>query len=171
MLPGLRVARGSSRPARWLRRYGPLELAGTATALAAAWAVHAMSGQLAFAAVAGTIGENVGYYGLAAWVAMRRHARTVVGTANGDVGAWAGALAMGWRGTRDLVVEFGPAEVVDSAWVRPGLMFAMSGWLGVGAGILVGKLLADIVFYAVAIGCRELQERRPSVAAQITGEA
>jgi len=145
------------RPAAWIRRYGLLELAGTAGALAAAWAAHAATGSLAAAAVAGTAGENAGYYGLAALEAVRRHAGCTEGGA-------AGALVVGWRAARDLAVEFGPAEVVDTFWTRPGLMVAMGAWLGVGWGIPAGKLAADAVFYAVAAGCRALARRRVAAA-------
>ena len=47
----------------WFGRYLPAELLGTITALAAAWTVHAVSGSLISAAVAGTIGESLGFYG------------------------------------------------------------------------------------------------------------
>lgn len=145
------------RPLALLRRYGPLELAGTAGALAAAWGAHAVTGSLAAAAVAGTAGENAGFYGLAAVAAIRRHAER--GWRSPRV-----ALRVGWRAARDLAVEFGPAELVDSFWARPGLMYALGAWLGVGPGVVAGKLAADVVFYAVAAGCRALHPRRTSAA-------
>ena len=47
----------------WVGRYLPAEVLGTVTALAAALTVHAASGSLISAAVAGTVGEGLGYYG------------------------------------------------------------------------------------------------------------
>jgi hypothetical protein len=61
---------------------------------------------------------------------------------------------------RDLTVEFGPAEVFDSVLLRPLLMYA--GPVVTGqfiAGTLLGKLLADVAFYAFAITGYEVRKR------------
>jgi hypothetical protein len=49
----------------WLMRYLPSELAGTALSLLSAWVAYRLSGSLVVAALAGTVGENVGFYGVA----------------------------------------------------------------------------------------------------------
>src|SRR3954454_7014165 len=59
-----------------------------------------------------------------------------------------------------LLVEFGPAEVLDTVLLRPALMWAAP--LGIGhvtAGVLLGKLAADLVFYSVVVPCRKLRIR------------
>ncbi|NUT58058.1 MAG: hypothetical protein HOQ00_04330, partial [Agromyces sp.] len=48
----------------WVVRYLPLEVLGTIAALVAAWAAYEASGSLAVAAIAGSLGESVGYYAL-----------------------------------------------------------------------------------------------------------
>ena len=53
------------------------------------------------------------------------------------------------------------AELVDTLLVRPGLIYLAAGWAGsnVVAGLLIGKLLADVGFYAVVIPSYELRKR------------
>jgi hypothetical protein len=148
--------RGCRRRLReWAGRYLPAEVVGTFAALAAAWSVHALSGSLVSAAVAGTIGEALGYYGcMATRVAFRydachRHHRA-------PKRHW----LTGTRTVRDLLVEFGPAELVDSLVVRPSSMYLATSLLGdFTAGIVVGKLAADVVFYGIAVAAYELKKR------------
>ena len=45
----------------WAVRYLPAELAGTLTALAAAWSAEVASSAMGSVAVAGALGENLGY--------------------------------------------------------------------------------------------------------------
>lgn len=146
----------------WLRRYGPLEAAGTAGAVAGAAAVAAVGGPAAVVALAGVVGENAGFYGLAGWRAARAH------RAGARIDGLAGAAAT-WRVVRrtvvELAAEFGPAEGLDSAFVRPALMFAAAEATGHAVGgVVLGKALADIVFYAIA-GLSVLGLRAPGRAA------
>jgi hypothetical protein len=137
-----------SRLARWLARYGVAEVVGTGTAVAGAW-VGALTGSPVAAAYGGAIGENVGYYGvivLRDLLGARRdaHARDVA------FGAREAALV-----GRDLALEFGPGELLDSLVTRPLLMGLGAYWLGGGVGIVAGKLAADLLFYSVVIGAHE----------------
>lgn len=57
-----------------------------------------------------------------------------------------------------LVIEFGPAEFLDSLFVRPIITFWALQWSGDRIiGIMLGKLLADIAFYIVAGLAHRLQ--------------
>jgi hypothetical protein len=61
---------------------------------------------------------------------------------------------------RGVVAEFGVAEVTDTVFLRPLLMYAFVGPLGaLIPGVIVGKLAADVVFYGLAIPAYELRER------------
>jgi hypothetical protein len=138
----------------WMRRYLPAELVGTVAALLAAWVTHAVSGSLAAAAIAGSVGESLGYYGLIArrdlrhYDACHRHL------------AWPSRLwRTGRRFVRDMLIEFGPAELVDSLFVRPFFMYLIPSLLNnFTAGLLLGKLTADVIFYAVTISSYELKK-------------
>lgn len=131
----------------WARRYLPLEIAGWVGELGAAGVVYASTGSLAIAAIAATIGSSIGYY-LPAYVNAFRwtwptvQARTLVGR----------VVLTNLLAVRSLTVEFGLAEVIDSALVRPGLIFAAPVLLDhVLIGWIVGGVLADIVFYVCTI--------------------
>jgi hypothetical protein len=128
----------------WAARYAPLEAAGLLMALYAGWVVSQF-GEGRFAiGFAAAWGENIGYY-LVAFVRERRRRRST-------------AVALG-----DLVVEFGPAEVVDSLIVRPLCMSYGVGQIGdTAAGVVFGKILADVPFYGFAtIGYALRRRLRP----------
>jgi hypothetical protein len=128
----------------WLRRYLPAELVCTPIALLSAWLAVTLTGSTAVAAIAGTWGENLGFYGMML------------------------ARELGRRGVRalpailrDLALEFGPAEALDSMLLRPALMY--TGMIlapSPALGIVAGKLAADICFYVPAIVSYELLCRR-----------
>jgi hypothetical protein len=130
-----------TRVRAWLLRYAPLEAAALFTALCAGLAVSQLADSQLAIGYAGAWGENLGYY-LTAFVREWR----VRGSA---------ALAV-----RDLVLEFGVAEGVDSFVVRPLCMAVGVGQLGdPAAGIVVGKLAADVPFYGFAILGYELRKK------------
>jgi hypothetical protein len=138
----------------WVGRYLPAEVLGTVTALAAAWTVHAASDSLISAAVAGTIGESLGYYGC---MVVREAFRN--DTRHRHHGRRRRLWLTGTRTIRDLLIEFGPAELVDSLLARPLLMFLMPSLLhNFTAGIVAGKLAADVIFYGIAISAYELRQ-------------
>ena len=134
----------------WLRRYVPAEIGGTLGALAGGLLVYRLSHSSALTAVGGTWGENLGYY------------LVILGR---EIGANRSALHQGrWRTStrmlRNLVVEFGVAEALDSFLLRPLLVYAALSLTGsVPLGLLAGKLAADMGFYTVAIGMYELRKR------------
>jgi len=150
------MAEGVGRKLReWVGRYLPAEVLGTVAALAAAWAVHAATGSLISAAVAGTLGESLGYYGC---MAVRE--ALVHDSRHRHHGRMKRLWLTGASTVRDLLIEFGPAELVDSFLVRPFFMFLMPSLLdSFTAGILLGKVAADVVFYSLAIGAYELRRQ------------
>lgn len=139
----------------WFGRYLPAEILGTVTALAAAWTVHAVSGSLISAAIAGTIGESLGFYGCLAVREVRYY-----DALHRDHGWLRRQWLTGTRTLRGLLIEFGPAELVDSFLTRPLFMYLMASLLqNFTAGIVAGKLAADVIFYGIAISAYELKRR------------
>ncbi|MEV4622270.1 hypothetical protein AB0J74_26600 [Asanoa sp. NPDC049573] len=131
----------------WLARYAPAEAAGITGALLAAAAVDSPEA----AAVAGTVGETVGFY---ATILVR------------DLRAGGRPAAV----VRDLAVEFGAAEVLDTLLVRPAAMYLATRALGTAtAGVVAGKLAADAVFYTIAIIGYELRRQRVAASKGLTG--
>jgi len=68
------MSMGRRRAWGWVLRYLPLEVLGTITALVAASVAYGLTGSLVVAAIAGTVGENVGYYALVVARTVRGHA-------------------------------------------------------------------------------------------------
>lgn len=145
-------------PARlreWLRRYGPAEAASVVATLGGVWSARASGAGPVAAALVGTWAGNIAYFG---WIltADIRHARRV---------RRAQAGAYGWadvgRNLRALAIEFGPAEVFDSFFIRPALLLWLPRLTGsVGWGSLAAKLLADVTFYIPTVISYELSRRR-----------
>lgn len=133
----------------WVRRYLPAEIAGTLAVVAAGLVVHDWSGSPLVTAGAATIAESFGFYAVIA-VGIHREQRAVARTRR----------AAASRSLLLIVAEFGPAELLDSLLVRPGLI-ALAVWLLPGTlwALLVGKIFADLVFYVIAAGAFTITER------------
>ena len=123
---------------RWLARYAPAEAAAILGAVLGAGVADRFGASAAATAFAGTIGEGLAFYAVIIVRDLRArppgHDRALV------------------RVLRDVSLEFGPAEVLDTVAVRPLAMYL--GPLLVGsltAGVVLGKIVADIVFYTLAI--------------------
>lgn len=131
------------RITRVVKRYLPCEIAGAVTAVAVGSFTFALTASPVLGAIGATLGENLGYYAIAAITAWRRE-RPEASDARVAV----------IRCVRSMVGEFGPAEIVDTLIARPLLMLAAAKLMdSAPAAWLVGKLLADVVFYAIVIGC------------------
>jgi hypothetical protein len=133
------------RVLRWVRRYAPAEVAATAGALLGALVGVRLAGPVG-AAVGGDLGEGLAFYA----VVIVRELRAERSAARP-------------RSIRhllaDLLREFGPAEALDSFALRPLAMYA--GPLVTGdllTGTLLGKVVADLVFYAIA-ACAYVRHR------------
>jgi len=132
-----------------LRRYAAAELAGTGAACAGAWLTYRANGTPYAAGLSGSVCETAGYYAVILWDEARRRWQPGVSTARTVVRALPG-----------VIVEFGPAELVDTLVVRPLLMAAgpsVAG--GQMAGTLAGKVAADVVFYGLVLPGNRLRRR------------
>jgi hypothetical protein len=147
-----------ARISEWFHRYAVAEVAGLVCALVAGIVAGRTAGAGA-AAIAATLAEGVGFYGVILLRDVRRHGAN-------------------WRVARGLVVEFGFAEVADTLLVRPLAIYGAAMLAGdTVAGVLIGKVAADVVFYAAAIAGYELRKRldarpagAPAVADRVDGQ-
>jgi hypothetical protein len=141
--PGLRP-RGDSAPrsrlTEWWKRYGLSEVGGALAALLGALGALRAGGGVVAAAVSGTLAEVLWFYTSLALRDLRYEAnqQRAAGRAF-DRRAAADVL-------RNLGREFGAAEAVDLL-LRPACLGAGLATLGGAPGILLGKLLADLLFY------------------------
>jgi len=129
----------------WTRRYGVAECLGIVAAIAAATAARRVTNSDVVAAYAGAIGETIGYAGamlardyLTASRSAQASGRTLDARDHGNV-------VMG------LLTEFGPAGVLDTFIIRPLAMGIGARLLGPRIGLVVGKLVGDVLFYVPVI--------------------
>lgn len=126
----------------WLKRYLPAEILGTASAVGFPTIVALFSSNNILIAYVGTWGENLGFYGtMIVQEVLQTHKRY-----------HESGRHYGWRAfakdLRNIFLEFGVAESLDSLLVRPGLMYlSLAFFDNLQIGILAGKILADVVFY------------------------
>ena len=98
---------------------------------------------------AASLGETVGFY--AGFLIVRYLREEIDGPPRRRIAVIVAAA----------VVEFGPAEIIDTVLIRPAAMFLGSLATGnVIIGVLIGKVAADIVFYGLAITSYEVLVRR-----------
>lgn len=143
----------ADRPRRvrdWVRRYLIAELAGIAGAFAAAVIAAPWSeDRLALIVYAASIGESIGFY--VGFLITRYIRDDIAGSPRQRVAVVVAAM----------VVEFGPADLADTFVVRPAAMFGGSLITGnVVLGVIIGKVVADLVFYGLAITSYEVLVRR-----------
>lgn len=140
----------------WIKRYLPGEIAGTLTAIISAVIAYNISHSYVTAGIAGTVGENIGYYGYfftreasLQYKKYRHHPplrRTAIVASNT---------------TKRLLIEFGLAEAMDSLFIRPYLMsIAPQHIAPYWVGTFIGKIAADSIFYSLAIIGREYEIKR-----------
>lgn len=134
----------------WVTRYLPPEIAGTATMLIGGVAVAAASAPALVVGIVGTLAENVGFYSVAAISVWREQQRNCPDD---------GVLRRARRVVVLLVLEFGPAELLDSFLVRPLALTLCVHLLPTAWGLVVGKLVADVVFYVLAATAFRVTEK------------
>jgi hypothetical protein len=139
-------------PVRWLRRYGPAELLALFGALAGYLSLQLATASPAAAAYGAALGDAVAYYGFLFARELSRRAA--------PAGRPSDRLRAVGQSLRALTYEFGPAEVLDSTVVRPACTAIGTAMLGTAGGVLVAKLVADLLFYVPVICTYELRRRR-----------
>lgn len=138
----------------WLWRYLPLEIVGTVVAISAAVLVYIITDNRIAAAYAGVIGENIGYYGFLFIRDIEEH--RAKHKKEDKVFGFVEDLKI----IRNIILEFGVAELLDSLFIRPFCMYWFPIWMESYAfGILVGKLAADVIFYIPTVISYELEKK------------
>jgi hypothetical protein len=144
----------SSRAREWIRRYALGEIVGLGVALAAAWLIHRATRSEVATAFGASIAESLGYYGAIVVREMVQEAYKA-GTKRTPYGLRQVAATL-----RALLLEFGPAEMIDTLLLRPFTMWLGQELLGLAPGIVAGKLVADLAFYAPVILTYEIRKAR-----------
>lgn len=123
----------------WRRRYGIAELTGTVVLVLVVLVILRATGSIVLSALAGSLAEAGWFYTMLLAREFRLERREA--QAGGFEHRPLGELG------RDLLLEFGAAERVDSLLLRP-ICLGLGLWLiGGWPGVLLGKLAADLLFY------------------------
>ncbi len=126
----------------WVNRYGPAEVIGTIAAVFGAAIAYRLTDNEIASAYAGSISETIGFYSVMISREFKRYTR-------------GNHLEV----TKNLLLEFGPSEILDSFLTRPLFMGLGLHYLGQGWGLIAGKLAADIIFYIPSIIIYEWKRR------------
>jgi hypothetical protein len=145
---------GRPRWLEWIRRYGPAEVIGTAAALGGYWAGQVLTGSLVVSAFAASLSESVGFYGV---LLLRDMVRDAYAAGARRVRYGPREIAGTWR---NVFIEFGPIELLDATVLRPLCMGLGGRYLGPQLGVIAGKIVADVAFYAGPILTIEGRRRR-----------
>ncbi len=138
----------------WLRVYGGPETAGLLAAALAFGLVRAGGGPLLGSALLGSWAEDIAFVSYFAVRAVREESRNQRHHHWTKYYLFTFGLAF-WG----LIIELGPAEVVDK-FVRPALLYQVPRSLhSMVAGFILGKIAADIVYYLLAYTGRSVRKR------------
>jgi len=131
----------------YLKRYGFAELIGGLLVIIISSLTFHFTRNKIVAAYAGTIGENIGFYGAIILGDILKAKR------NAAIWSWKHVLQV----LRNVLIEFGGAELLDSLVVRPGMIYLFTSiFTNYQAGALAGVVAADVVFYGLAVLSSEL---------------
>jgi hypothetical protein len=136
----------------WLLRFLPAELIGTLLAVLSSYYTLSFSGNKILAAYMGAIGNSIGFYGLIflqdIFILRKQRRITNAQLTSGDY----------MRVLKIMLLEFGPAELLDSLLLRPFAMYIFPLIIhNYAIAILVAKLASDIIFYIPVIISYELR--------------
>jgi len=140
------------RAKKWLKRFLPAEFVGTITAIAASYFAHHITNNLIVAAYTGSIAETLGFYTTIIIQDVRIEQRKLK-FANKSFSFKTFMYIL-----RNILFDFGFAEIIDSLFIRPFCMYIFPVWINnYPIGILAGKIASDICFYVPVILAYELR--------------
>jgi len=136
------------------RRYLPAEIVGTLTAIGAASITHIYSDNAVFIAYIATLGEALGFFS----TIFIQHFLTLSKKRKTENKHFAFSDIS--KLIAHVLLEFGPAEILDSLVLRPFFMYLFPLLTeNFAIGILLGKIAGDITFYLIVILSYEMKKR------------
>lgn len=134
----------------WIKRYFLAEILALFGALVGGILIHITFHNFILTALGGTWGENIGYYGTIVIKDLEKlqekHKKITV--------------FILIKLIRNLILEFGPGEYLDSFIIRPFTMYIFPLILhNLYLGLIIGKFTADITFYIPTIISYELRNK------------
>lgn len=143
-----------SKIREYVSRYLVAEVLGTLMAVLFSTVAFVITENKIVAAIAGTWGENLGFYAAVVTnevLYSRKEHRLNQKSYN--------ALSFA-KNIRNIFIEFGPSEILDSFLVRPAAMYFFTSIIAnFQVGIVVGKIAADLIFYLPVLVIYELKKK------------
>jgi hypothetical protein len=138
----------------WFKEFLPAEFFGTITAVVAASIAHFFYDNGIFVAYIGAIGEAIGFY-------LTLLIQRIVAVCKKQpqnkkkINRYNFSLIVA-----NLVLEFGPAGIIDGLLLRPFFMYLFPVLLAnFTLGIFIGKLVGDVTFYVLVILSHGIKEK------------
>jgi len=140
------------RVKEWIKRFLPAEIFGSLLAVTASYITLHLTGNKILAAYAGAIGDTTGFYTTIIIQGSVAH-RASLKNENKSF-----TLLSFLYVFKNMLIEFGPAEILDSLFLRPFFMYIFPVLLhNYPLGVLTGKIASDISFYIPVIISHELR--------------
>lgn len=138
----------------WFIRYLPSEILGIVGAITFSYLASFFIESVLIIALVATWAGNLSFYGVMVFRDIKksrgRHKKGRIRY---------GFFSFG-KNIRDIFLEFGVAEVVDSFFVRPAVLFYLiSSINNLQLGVLVGEIIADVIFYTIVILSYEMRKK------------
>jgi hypothetical protein len=138
----------------WIRRYLLAEILSTALSLATAWVIHRTTGDNVIAAFVGSAMASISFYGIIAYSDVRKNLKH---HRKHDLSY---DFVVYFKDLRNLIIEFGPSEILDVLAVRPFFMYLIPKIIGEFVlGTFIGKMIADVIFFIPAIVMYEVRKK------------
>ncbi len=139
----------------WLKRYGLAEVISLSLTVVSSWITFHFTQNKITTALVGTWIGNISYFGTILIEDILLAVRQLE-----SVGKYYSAETF-YRNVRALFVEFGIAELFDTLFIRPTLMYYIPIWVGdLSWGVIIAKFVADITFYIPAIVSYEISKKK-----------
>jgi len=148
----------------WLSRYLPAEIIGTITALIAACVTQFFYQNLVFTAYIGSFGEAFGFYST---ILIRN---ILTENKKHKIEKKVFSFSDFTKIVAHIVLEFGPAGIIDGLILRPFFMYLFPVILkNFTLGIFIGKITGDFTFYFLVILSYEMKNRIKNKKINING--
>ncbi|MFK5856815.1 MAG: hypothetical protein QM503_11835 [Bacteroidota bacterium] len=138
----------------WVKRYLLADVLSTILSLGTAWLIMEQSGDRVLAAFVGSAVASVSFYFTIAFSDVRKSLKQHRAESRKY------KIKSFLVDFRNLIIEFGPAELLDVLAVRPFFMYLIPKLTGdFLLGTFIGKMIADVIFFIPAIIMFELRKK------------
>ncbi len=138
----------------WVKRYLLADILSTVLSLATAWLIMESTEDRVLAAFVGSAVASISFYGIIAIADVRKSIK-LHKSENRKYKIKSFLIDF-----RNLIIEFGPAEILDVLAVRPFFMYLIPKVTGdFLLGTFIGKMIADVIFFIPAILMYELRKK------------